>query len=312
MTWIAIKMLVGDRLKYVALVAGMAFAALLITQQASILVGFAERMGAWVRDTSAGDLWVMDAQVEFTEDIKPMLETSLGRVRGGGRRGVGGPPLQKLRQRPDGGRHAAQRAGDWAGRCDAAGRPAGDGAGDAGRPSSGSRRADERRVADPAGTHARHAGGSGGGRAELERLRRARRRHVSRQQGVLLGAGPLHDLQPREVHLHRPAQDAAVHSRQVRAGRECRRRGAADRAHNRAPGAHGAAIRARNDVVDFEQNRRAGELRHYRRNGHGNWRADRGGRLSSPSCSTTCATSRPLWRWGRGGPRCCACCSCRC
>lgn len=82
MNWVALKMLVGDRLKYVALVAGVAFAALLITQQASILVGFALRTGAWVRDTKVADLWIMDQQVEFTEDIKPMLETSLSRVRG--------------------------------------------------------------------------------------------------------------------------------------------------------------------------------------------------------------------------------------
>lgn len=82
MNWVALKMLIGDRLKYVALVAGVAFAALLITNQASILVGFAYRTGAWVRDTDVADLWVMDEQVEFTEDIKPMLETALGRVRG--------------------------------------------------------------------------------------------------------------------------------------------------------------------------------------------------------------------------------------
>jgi hypothetical protein len=37
---IAMKMLTGDRLKYFGLMAGIAFAALLIAQQASILVGF--------------------------------------------------------------------------------------------------------------------------------------------------------------------------------------------------------------------------------------------------------------------------------
>jgi putative ABC transport system permease protein len=35
-----------------------------------------------VRDTSHADLWVMDPQVEFTEDFKPMLDTALQRVRG--------------------------------------------------------------------------------------------------------------------------------------------------------------------------------------------------------------------------------------
>jgi putative ABC transport system permease protein len=82
MNLVAMKMLVGDRLKYVSLVAGLTFAALLITQQGSIFAGYALRTGAWIRDTHVADLWVMDDQVEHTEDIKPLLETALYRVRG--------------------------------------------------------------------------------------------------------------------------------------------------------------------------------------------------------------------------------------
>lgn len=82
MTWIALKMLVGDRLKYIALVAGVAFAALLITQQASIFTGYSMRTGSWVRDLQWADLWVMDPQVRFADDIKPMSDTALTRVRG--------------------------------------------------------------------------------------------------------------------------------------------------------------------------------------------------------------------------------------
>jgi putative ABC transport system permease protein len=82
MNLVAIKMLVGDKLKYLSLVAGLAFAALLVTQQAAIFTGFALQTGAWIRDTSVADLWVMDEQVEFTEDIKPMLDTAISRVRG--------------------------------------------------------------------------------------------------------------------------------------------------------------------------------------------------------------------------------------
>jgi len=79
--FIALKMLVGDRLKYISLVAGIAFAALLITQQASIFTGYARQMGAWIRDTNVADLWVMDEQVEFVDDFKPMAETKLQRIR---------------------------------------------------------------------------------------------------------------------------------------------------------------------------------------------------------------------------------------
>jgi putative ABC transport system permease protein len=79
---IALKMLLGDRLKYIALVAGLAFAALLVTQQSSIFAGYTLRTGSWIRDTGAADLWVMDPQLVFTEDNKPMLERALYQVRG--------------------------------------------------------------------------------------------------------------------------------------------------------------------------------------------------------------------------------------
>jgi putative ABC transport system permease protein len=82
MNLIALKMLVGDKLKYLSLVAGLAFAALLITQQASIFTGFTLQMGAWIRDTAAADLWVMDDQVNFVDDYKPIPDTRLQRVRG--------------------------------------------------------------------------------------------------------------------------------------------------------------------------------------------------------------------------------------
>lgn len=83
MNFVALKMLVGDRLKYVALVAGIAFAALLITQQASIFSGYTLRTGTWIRETSAAgaDLWVMDPQVQFSEGPKPLSDTALQRVR---------------------------------------------------------------------------------------------------------------------------------------------------------------------------------------------------------------------------------------
>jgi len=79
---VALKMLVGDKLKYIALVAGVAFAALLITQQASIFNGFSLQIGAWIRDTAVADLWVMDDQVMFDNDFKPMSDTALQKVRG--------------------------------------------------------------------------------------------------------------------------------------------------------------------------------------------------------------------------------------
>src|SRR5271155_4495798 len=82
MNFLAMKMLVGDRLKYFSLVAGLAFAALLVTQQASIFCGYALRTGSWIRDENCCDLWVMNDQADFTEANKPILDTALNRVRG--------------------------------------------------------------------------------------------------------------------------------------------------------------------------------------------------------------------------------------
>jgi putative ABC transport system permease protein len=82
MGWIALKMLVGDRAKFLGIVMGLTFSALLITQQGSIFCGLMLRTCGQVTDITGADLWVMDATVRYIDDVKPMLENSLYRVRG--------------------------------------------------------------------------------------------------------------------------------------------------------------------------------------------------------------------------------------
>src|SRR5262245_57989812 len=82
MYWIALKMLVGDRAKFLGIVLGLTFAAALITQQGSIFCGLMLRTCAQITDITGADLWVMDPSVRFVDDIKPMLESNLQRVRG--------------------------------------------------------------------------------------------------------------------------------------------------------------------------------------------------------------------------------------
>jgi putative ABC transport system permease protein len=82
MSWIALKMLTGDKAKFFGIVLGLTFAALLITQQGSIFCGLMRRTAGQVEDISGADLWVMDPNVRYIDDVKPMLETSLYRVRG--------------------------------------------------------------------------------------------------------------------------------------------------------------------------------------------------------------------------------------
>ena len=82
MSWIALKMLTGDKAKFFGIVLGLTFAALLITQQGSIFCGLMRRTAGQVEDIRGADLWVMDPNVRFIDDVKPMLETNLYRVRG--------------------------------------------------------------------------------------------------------------------------------------------------------------------------------------------------------------------------------------
>jgi putative ABC transport system permease protein len=82
MSWIALKMLVGDRAKFYGIVLGLTFAALLITQQGSIFCGLMCRTAGQIYDITGADLWVMDANVRYIDDVKPMLEYNLYRIRG--------------------------------------------------------------------------------------------------------------------------------------------------------------------------------------------------------------------------------------
>jgi putative ABC transport system permease protein len=82
MNWIALKMLTGDRAKYVGLVAGVTFAALLIAQQASICCGLLLRTTSTIQDIEDAGIWVMDQNVEFIDEAKPLTEDDLYRVQG--------------------------------------------------------------------------------------------------------------------------------------------------------------------------------------------------------------------------------------
>ncbi len=77
----ALKMLIGDRAKYIGIIIGLSFAAFIISQQAAIFVGVMKRTYSFISDTSQPDIWVMDPTVQFVDDVKPIRETSLFRVR---------------------------------------------------------------------------------------------------------------------------------------------------------------------------------------------------------------------------------------
>src|ERR1700743_85258 len=79
---VALKMLVGDRAKYLGIIMGLTFASLLITQQAGIFYGLMARTYGAIEDLGLPDVWVMDPKVQFVDDVKPLQDTVVTRIRG--------------------------------------------------------------------------------------------------------------------------------------------------------------------------------------------------------------------------------------
>ncbi|MBN8644128.1 MAG: FtsX-like permease family protein [Planctomycetes bacterium] len=82
MNFVALRMLMGDRAKFLGIIMGLTFASLLITQQSSIFVGIMTRTFGFITDTALPEVWVMDPKVQFIDDVKPLRDTMLQRVRG--------------------------------------------------------------------------------------------------------------------------------------------------------------------------------------------------------------------------------------
>lgn len=82
MTWIAIRMLTGDRVKFLGLIFGVAFSTLLITQQLTLFVNLLLRGAAAAQEVVEADIWVMDPAGRTTDVTLPLPATDLARVRG--------------------------------------------------------------------------------------------------------------------------------------------------------------------------------------------------------------------------------------
>ncbi|MDQ1326114.1 MAG: putative transport system permease protein [Campylobacterota bacterium] len=78
---IALKMLMGDRAKYIGLLLGIAFTAFLVTFALSYFAGFITRGFALISENNSADVWVMDPAVNSTELTINMPDSTLGRVR---------------------------------------------------------------------------------------------------------------------------------------------------------------------------------------------------------------------------------------
>ena len=81
MNQIALKMLVEDRAKYLSLIFSIAFAAFLISHQSSIFAGLMSRTTSQIKDVTDASIWVMDASMQYIDEVKALPETALYRVR---------------------------------------------------------------------------------------------------------------------------------------------------------------------------------------------------------------------------------------
>lgn len=78
---IALTMLTEDKAKYLGLVLSLCFSTIIITQQAAIFIGLMMRTYGTISDTSQAEIWVMNDRVQMIDDIKPLRNVDLFRVR---------------------------------------------------------------------------------------------------------------------------------------------------------------------------------------------------------------------------------------
>lgn len=79
---IAFKMLVENRAKYYGLIFGVMFSTFLMAQQVSLFLGLMVRTCAPITNLQEASIWVMDPSVRYFDEIKPLLDIDLYRVRG--------------------------------------------------------------------------------------------------------------------------------------------------------------------------------------------------------------------------------------
>src|SRR5499433_3071694 len=81
MNFVAIKMLTGDRAKYLGLIFAIAFASFLLENQSSIFAGVVLRTASQIVDVTDADIWVMDPNTQYVDEIRALTENDLYRVR---------------------------------------------------------------------------------------------------------------------------------------------------------------------------------------------------------------------------------------
>jgi len=82
MNSIALRMLLGDTTKFLALVFGLTFSTTLVIQQGSIFTGILRRAGVAIESIPQADIWVMHPASTHYDARRPIEDTALQRVQG--------------------------------------------------------------------------------------------------------------------------------------------------------------------------------------------------------------------------------------
>ncbi len=81
MNFVALRMLTGDRAKYLGMIFAIAFSTFLLENQTSIFASILKRTTSQILDVEDADIWVMDKKTQYFDEIKALTENDLYRVR---------------------------------------------------------------------------------------------------------------------------------------------------------------------------------------------------------------------------------------
>ncbi len=82
MNFVALKMLTGDRAKFLGLIFAIAFSSFLMAHQSSIFCGLMRRTTSQIKDIPDADIWVMDKETQYIDEVAALTDNDLYRVRG--------------------------------------------------------------------------------------------------------------------------------------------------------------------------------------------------------------------------------------
>src|SRR5216683_2891938 len=81
MNFVAIKMLTGDRAKYLGLIFAIAFSTFLLAQQSSLFVVVINRTRSFIVDVTDADIWVMAPATRYLDEVFSLKDNDVDRVR---------------------------------------------------------------------------------------------------------------------------------------------------------------------------------------------------------------------------------------